>query len=211
MKIIIKQTDTKMMDPNETLKKNKIRDAIIKIARQVFNKYGYDKTRMDHIAKAAGKGKSSIYYYFKSKEQIFQSVVLKEAVAFRHTIIDALAATPNPVEKIKVYVLTRMNIIKIYTLFHSALKNTKLRHIDFVRRLNILYDREEIRLFKDILEEGVQKMYFNVKDLDLAAMALIMAVKGIEDYLFRTDDAEEFTSRIDQLLNLILHGIIIKD
>lgn len=200
-----------MLDPTETIKRNKNRDAIIKVARQVFNKFGYDKTRMDHIAKAAGKGKSSIYYYFKSKEQIFQSVVLKEAVAFRHTIIDALAETPNPVDKIKVYVLTRMNIIKIYTNFQTALKNTKLRHIDFVRRLNILYDREEIRLFKDILEEGVEKNYFNVKNLDLAAMALIMAVKGIEDYVFRTDDAVEFTSRIDQLLNLILHGIIIKD
>lgn len=196
------------MDPNETEKKYQNRNSIIKIATQVFNKYGFDKTRMDHIAKATGKGKSSIYYYFKSKEQIFESVVLTEAVAFRHTIIDALAMTPDPVNKIKVYVLTRMNIIKIYTNFQNALKNTKLRHIDFVERLNRLYDREEIRLFKDILEEGVKKKLFNVMDLELAAMALIMAVKGIEDYVFRTNDAVEFTSRIDQLLNLILHGII---
>ncbi len=196
------------IDPNETEKKYQNRNAIIKAATQVFNKYGFDKTRMDHIAKATGKGKSSIYYYFKSKEQIFESVVLTEAVAFRHTIIDALAATENAVNKIKVYVLTRMNIIKIYTNFQNALKNTRLRHIDFVERLNRLYDREEIRLFKDILEEGVNKKLFNVQNLELAAMALIMAVKGIEDYVFRTNDAVEFTSRIDQLLNLILHGII---
>lgn len=196
------------IDPNETEKKYQNRNAIIKVATQVFNKYGFDKTRMDHIAKATGKGKSSIYYYFKSKEQIFESVVLTEAVAFRHTIIDALAATENPVNKIKVYVLTRMNIIKTYTNFQNALKNTRLRHIDFVERLNRLYDREEIRLFKDILEEGVNKKLFNVQDLELAAMALIMAVKGIEDYVFRIDDAAEFTSRIDQLLTLILHGII---
>ncbi|MBQ3657494.1 MAG: TetR/AcrR family transcriptional regulator [Bacteroidales bacterium] len=199
------------MATTDSLKKNKNRDAIIETARQVFNKYGYDKTLMEHIAKAAGKGKSSIYYYFKSKEQIFQSVVLKEAVAFRHTIIDALKKTPNPVDKIKVYVLTRMNIIKIYTNFQSALKNEKLRHINFVRRLNALYDKEEIRLFKDILKEGANKNYFFVKNLDLAAMALIMAVKGIEDYVFRTDNAEEFTANIDQLLYLILHGIIIKE
>ena len=52
----------------ESDKKNRNRDAIIKAARQVFNKYGYEKTRMEHIAKAFGKGKSSIYYYFESKE-----------------------------------------------------------------------------------------------------------------------------------------------
>lgn len=199
------------MANTETQKKNKNRDAIIETARHVFNKYGYDKTLMEHIAKAVGKGKSSIYYYFKSKEQIFQSVVLKEAVSFRHTIIDALRKTENPVDKIKVYVLTRMNIIKIYTNFHSALKNEKLRQIDFVQRLNILYDKEEIRLFKDILEEGVKKHFFFVKNLDLAAMALIMAVKGIEDYVFRTDNIEEFTANIDQLLYLILHGVVIKE
>ena len=59
------------MATTDSLKKNKNRDAIIETARQVFKKYGYDKTLMEHIAKAAGKGKSSIYYYFKSKEQIF--------------------------------------------------------------------------------------------------------------------------------------------
>ena len=136
---------------------------------------------------------------------------MKEAVSFRHTIIDALRKTENPVDKIKVYVLTRMNIIKIYTNFHSALKNEKLRQIDFVQRLNVLYDKEEIRLFKDILEEGVKKHFFFVKNLDLAAMALIMAVKGIEDYVFRTDNIEEFTANIDQLLYLILHGVVIKE
>ncbi|MCQ2974552.1 MAG: TetR/AcrR family transcriptional regulator [Bacteroidales bacterium] len=200
-----------MIDPNESQKKNKNRDAIIKIARQVFNKYGYDKTRMDHIAKASGKGKSSIYYYFKSKEQIFQSVVLKEAVAFRHNMIDALNSNDNPAEKIKIYIQTRMNTIKIYNNFHSALKNTRLRHIDFVRRLNIFYDNEEIRLFHDILQEGVDKHYFSVSNPDLASMAIIMAVKGIEDYILRTENPEIFTSRIDELLKIILHGVIKKE
>ena len=197
-----------MKDTGESLKKNKNRDAIIKIARQVFNKYGYDKTRMDHIAKAVGKGKSSIYYYFKSKEQIFQAVVLKEAIAFRRNMIDSINSNENPADKIKTYIITRMNTIKVYNNFHSALKNTRLRHIDFVRRLNIFYDNEEIRLFHNILEEGVNKGYFSISNLDMAAVAIIMAVKGIEDYILRTENPEIFTTRIDALLRIILHGII---
>ena len=196
------------MDQNESLKKNKNRDAIIKIARQVFNKYGYDKTRMDHISKAVGKGKSSIYYYFKSKEQIFQAVVLKEAIAFRRNMIDSINSNENPADKIKTYIITRMNTIKVYNNFHSALKNTRLRHIDFVRRLNIFYDNEEIRLFHNILEEGVEKNYFSITNLDMAEVAIIMAVKGIEDYILRTENPALFTNRIDGLLRIILHGIV---
>lgn len=196
-----------ILSKKETAKKNKIRDGIIKIARQVFTKYGYDKTRMEHIAKYADMGKSSIYYYFQSKEQIFQAVVLKEAIAFRRTIIDAISQNDNPAEKIKVYVFTRMNIISIYSNFHSALKNSKLRHIDFVRRLNIFYQSEEIRLFKNILLEGMEKKYFNVNSPDIAAMAIIMAVKGIEEYLFTAENPEIFTSRIDEVINIILYGV----
>ncbi len=192
----------------ESDKKNRNRDAIIKAARQVFNKYGYEKTRMEHIAKASGKGKSSIYYYFESKEQIFQSVVLKEAIAFRRTIIDAISQNDNPADKIKIYVLTRMSIIKTYNNFQMAIKSTSLRHLDFVRRLNIFYDSEEIRLFKNILLEGVEKKYFSVNDPDLAAIATIMSVKGIEDYLLRIENPEIYTSRIDDLVKIILYGLV---
>lgn len=189
-------------------KKLKTRNLLIKIAGKVFHTFGYKKTTMEDIAEAAGKGKSSIYYYFKSKDEIYQSVVLKEAVIFRRTIIDAIKKAEHPSDKIKVYVLTRMNIINIYTNFHSALKDEKLLTIDFVRRLNNLYDDEEIRLFKEILEEGVEKQYFKIYDIELAAVAIVMAMKGIESMLFRTNNKEIFTTRMDDLINIILYGIV---
>lgn len=195
----------------DTLKKNKNRESIIKIARIVFTKYGYEKTRMEQIAKASGLGKSSVYYYFPSKERIFQAVVLKEAILFRRTIIESISKDDNPAMKIKIYILTRMNILKIYTNFHLALKNVKLRHIDFVRRLNIFYDNEEIRLFKNILLEGMNKKYFDVNDPETAAMAIIMAVKGIEDHLLRAENPEIFASRIDALIQIVLYGVANQD
>ena len=53
------------------------------------------------IADAIKKGKSSIYYYFKNKEEIFQSVVLQEAKVFRRTIIDAVNKEKDPTDKLK--------------------------------------------------------------------------------------------------------------
>jgi len=49
-------------------KKDQNRENILKIAREIFSKYGYKKTTLDDIANAVRKGKSSLYYYFKSKE-----------------------------------------------------------------------------------------------------------------------------------------------
>ncbi|RLD78380.1 MAG: TetR/AcrR family transcriptional regulator, partial [Bacteroidetes bacterium] len=55
-----------------------IKENILDVAQSIFRKYGFKKTTMDEIAKAARKGKSTLYYYFKSKEEIFAAVIEKE-------------------------------------------------------------------------------------------------------------------------------------
>jgi AcrR family transcriptional regulator len=62
-------------------KQKAIKYKIVGIASTVFSRFGFKKATMDDIARAAGMGKSSIYYYFKSKEDIFEAVVKKEAHA----------------------------------------------------------------------------------------------------------------------------------
>ncbi|PZR32764.1 MAG: hypothetical protein DI538_19000 [Azospira oryzae] len=44
---------------------------IINSAKKLMQQYGLKKTTMDDIAKAAVKSKSTLYYYFKDKEDIF--------------------------------------------------------------------------------------------------------------------------------------------
>ncbi|HNX67284.1 MAG TPA: helix-turn-helix domain-containing protein, partial [Bacteroidales bacterium] len=52
---------------------------IVEIAREIFTRFGFKKTTMEEIAVASRKGKSSIYYYFTSKEDVFKAVVEREA------------------------------------------------------------------------------------------------------------------------------------
>lgn len=58
-------------------KRDANRENILKIAQDIFSKYGYKKTTLDDIANAVRKWKSSLYYYFKSKEDLFQAVIMK--------------------------------------------------------------------------------------------------------------------------------------
>ena len=46
-------------------------DLIFKAAIEVFAESGFDQAKMDDIAKAAGVAKGTIYYHFKSKEELF--------------------------------------------------------------------------------------------------------------------------------------------
>ena len=47
---------------------------IYKSATQVFFEKGYSSTTLGDIAKASGVGRSTIYQYFKNKEEIFHGV-----------------------------------------------------------------------------------------------------------------------------------------
>lgn len=50
------------------------KETIIKEANELFLHNGIAKTTMDDIAHASGYSKSTIYVYFKSKDDIFQHI-----------------------------------------------------------------------------------------------------------------------------------------
>jgi TetR/AcrR family transcriptional regulator, repressor for uid operon len=54
--------------------KENIKNKIIESAISTFSKYGYDKSRMDDIAKTAKLSKGTIYLYFKNKEELFNAI-----------------------------------------------------------------------------------------------------------------------------------------
>ena len=55
------------------------REAILRAAKRIFAEKGLDGARMDAIAKAAKVNKALLYYYFKSKNELF-SAVIEEAI-----------------------------------------------------------------------------------------------------------------------------------
>ncbi len=191
-----------------SLKKAGLKQEIIHIAASVFNQFGYRKATINQIAQKIRKQKSAIYYYFNSKEEIFQSVVLQEARTFRKTIIDAINKENNPHDKLKAYIVTRMNIIEILGNFNRALQDKNLMHLDFVLRLKKLYDKEEILLFKNILQNGVAQNYFQIYDIDLAATAFITALRGMEATILKNKNAPDIDKQINGIIDIIFYGIV---
>ncbi len=60
---------------------------IIESATKHFSGYGFHKTTMDEIARDIHKAKGVLYYYFRSKEELFNEVLKQE--------LDKLKAPPN--------------------------------------------------------------------------------------------------------------------
>jgi AcrR family transcriptional regulator len=124
------------------VKQENIREIIINVARNIFAKFGFRKTTMEEIAQAARKGKSSIYHYFNSKEEIFNAVVEKEAGALHIALSEAINTSSTPEEKLKAYIQTRMDTINKLANLYNALKDEYLDHFSFIEKIRSRFDQE---------------------------------------------------------------------
>lgn len=191
--------------------KEEFRKKIIITSGQIFSRYGFKKTTMDEIAKALKKGKSSIYYYFKSKEEIFNAVVLYEANLLRSELTAAIKSVESPIGKMEKYVSVRMNSLEKLSNYYNAIFDKNLDHYEFIERIREKYDREEIAILRLILYDGARKKAFNVENSEYTAMAIQTALKGFEVPLFWQKREVDIEHRMKAILEVLFYGIVSKD
>lgn len=181
---------------------------IIDIARNIFTHFGFKKTTMEEIAHATRKGKSSIYYYFGSKEDIFKAVVEKEAEELKEELYRKISEIEDPIERLKVYITVRMRKLNQLTNFYTALKSDYLSHLEFIEQIRKSYDLDEIRVVAGIIQDGIESGKFAVEDPQLSAVAIVTAMKGLEVPLFLNKEHANFEVRLNNLINFLFYGIV---
>jgi AcrR family transcriptional regulator len=190
--------------------KEEYRQKILGTAGLIFSKYGFRKTSMDEIAKALGMGKSSIYYYYSSKEAIFEAVVLNEANILRSTLTKAIKAVESPMDKMKNYVFVRMKSFEKLSNYYNAIFDKNLDHFDFIEKVREKYDREELAILRLILYDGTRKKVFSAQNSEYTAMAIQTTLKGLEVPLFWKKKEENIEARLNTILDVLFYGIVRK-
>jgi len=183
------------------------RELIITVASDIFTRFGFRKTTMHEIASALHKGKSSIYHYFESKEEIFRSVVEKESQLLKTEIMDAIRKDITPQEKLRVYFLTRMQILNRLANYYSVLTDEYFEHYSFVEKMRKKHDIDEINIIKEILQDGIERGVLAIKDIEITAIAIFNSLKGLE-YSWATEkDISKTTRNIDNLMEVLFNGL----
>lgn len=190
--------------------KEEFRQKIIITAGQIFSRYGFRKTTMDEIARDLKMGKSSVYYYFKGKEEIFQAVVLYEANLLRNELTTAIKAVDSPIGKMEKYIFTRMKAFEKLANYYNAIFDKNLAHYEFIEKIREKYDREEIAILRLILYDGVKKKIFKVENSEYTALAIQTTMKGLEVPLFWQKREMHIDHRLRAILDVLFYGIVKK-
>jgi AcrR family transcriptional regulator len=203
----VEQSNIPAAPARETAKAD-VREAVIQEARRQFARFGFRKASVDEIARGLRRGKSSLYYYFRSKEEIVQAVLEHEAVLFRTEIARAVSSARSVQKKLEVYVGTRLRLFRDLVNFYQAFRDNYLDDYPFIEKLRSAYDVEETAFLKGLLREGVEKGQFRLKDPETTAAVLVTALKGLEFRWASVQDEQELERTVRDMLQVLFHGIL---
>ena len=193
----------------EYIGKDEVREQLVQAARQVFARYGYKKTALDDIAREARKGKSTIYYYFKSKDEIFKAVIEAEAEIRAKSIHAQIAQIEDPKQKLKTYIYVRMQSLKMVGNYYEAIKNDLLDNLYFINTLRTNHFDAEVDLVKNMLIEGIVKGIYTIQNPELTAKTIVTLLKGFEvPLILKNLSDEELQKSVDEMLNILFFGIV---
>ena len=200
-----------MENDQQNIGKDEVREQVVQAARLVFSRFGYKKTALDDIAHEARKGKSTIYYYFKSKDEIFKAVIDAEAEIRAKTIAEQIDPIEDPIQKLKSYIYVRMQTLKLVVNYYEAIKNDLLDNLYFVNNFRNDHFEEEVKQVKKMLNEGIQKEIFAIQNPELTAKTIVTALYGFEvPLILKNLSDEELQKSVDEMLNILFYGMVAK-
>jgi len=74
------------------------REALLEAAVGVFARYGFRKTSMDEVARAAGVSRQGLYLLFADKEELFRKALTHKLTRQLSAAVGALSRTGDPLQ-----------------------------------------------------------------------------------------------------------------
>ncbi|MFD8380382.1 TetR/AcrR family transcriptional regulator [Streptomyces sp. NPDC059679] len=131
-------------------------ESLLAVAVEVFNERGYDGTSMEHLSRAAGISKSSIYHHVKGKEELLRLAISRALDGLFGILQEPEARDGRAVERLE-HVTRRttevlMAELPYVTLLLRVRGNTDTERWAMARRRD--FDHEVAELVKQAVADG---------------------------------------------------------
>ena len=197
-----------MSKSNKNEKKEQIMDAALKI---IISK-GYENSRMDDIVDLSSMSKGAIYWYYKSKKEVYLNLVnywvIKYSTVINHIIEEDDSAADQLKDVFDYFILQYEqdpSAFKALVEFWSLAGRDK----DFQKKLDKVYSKF-LEFLERIINKGVKSGEFKNLDVRITALSIMVNIEGI--IWFTLFDAHGLSAReyINTITNFILSGLINK-
>jgi len=168
------------------------RTQIIEAALACFTRKGYVHTTMDDIAAESGLSKGSIYWYFKSKDEIFKAAMIVITASIIGEPMNLLETTETATAKLHTATQIMVDFCREIAQYFSLLlefwsqSERNDEEMQFWAELLPPYQQMVVAIF----EEGIQTGEFHTVDADALAWMMMAAYDGLAIYNMMIPDMD---------------------
>lgn len=154
-------------------------EAILNAAQRKFGQFGLTKTTMTEIATEVGMGKASLYYYFPTKEKLYEAVVVKEQGHFIQEIQKSIKPSASAVSILRLYTKKRMMLFETCVNLSKISSDALVKTVPCIMRLVEDFGKKEVEVMQNILELGISNGEFAKVDAKEQAEFLVDVMMGL--------------------------------
>lgn len=136
---------------------NKTKKNIFEAAVKVFSNYGYTGATMDMVMETAGVAKGTIYYHFKSKEELFHFVIEEGIKLINEEIYEATKYIEDSFERMNSSAKVQLKYVyenkDLFKVILSQLWGTEERSVLLRQKVKKLLEVSSDN-YKEVIKEG---------------------------------------------------------
>lgn len=186
------------------------KDDIIRAAALIFSQKGYSAASMQDIAEAVNLRKASLYHHVNSKQEILK-ILLDTALELLIENMQQVMESPiPPVEKLSLGMRTYLATMLEHQEPASVLL-LEYRSLEPELRARHIRRRDDFeRLWRDLIQEGIDDGSFNCKDPAMAVSALLGVLNWTVTW-YRPNGKYTPEQIADQYADMFLKGLLVRD
>jgi len=185
------------------------RAQILTLAKKKFERFGFNKTTVDEIAKDASISKRTLYQEFENKEKILEELFMFEALSVRKAILNQINKITKPTEKLQTYVRLALKYLDQNPFIVSVLHDESGFFAPFLKDKPHIIEEGIEEIFVGILKEGVQKGVFRKMDEKVVGHCVFLLFKGLT-YGRNSPDHPFGLNQTNEFIHFIINGVTIK-
>jgi TetR/AcrR family transcriptional regulator len=152
------------------------RAAILAAAERIFADRGLAGARTDAIATKAGVNKALLYYYFKSKEELYEAVIEDHFREFNRAALDVLSGPGSAPDVLLRYVSLHFDFISARHRYASLFQQFMAAGGRMPRRFVRKYFAPRSEAFGKLLERGMREGEFRRADQFHTAVSIVALI-----------------------------------
>ena len=188
---------------------------ILETASSLYLKYGLKKVTMDDISKAIGKSRTTIYYYFKNREEVFQAVLdnlVKEVIV---EMDENMQQQNSFEEKIYAFCTTKIKTSEERASFFRAIEtglstNEQSAHTDVIGEIHQRLMEAEKNLLLKVFSASIDRNEIPVVSgtkQDTIIFILLSGIRGIRREMTLKNDFKNLNATIRTLTSMVVKQI----